>query len=798
MNRNIYWVGPRESDIAACKHLFAGSITLFGSGQGSNISMCSPTENPERVDHNDMKDTSQDYFMREHIFRVLREDPNAVIYFYNGNIYNGLIPYDKDDSSDRQLAACRDRIICLNDPDMMKQWNDKRHFHESLRGKTDLLHIEKVGHAECRYENLRRRFGLTSAPDCRFVVQAPVASGGSGTFILDKYNDDTVYDRSGNGEFLVSVYQEQNVSVNIHAIIYSDDIVLLPPSIQLMREDDFRLMYRGADFIAYRGIDKDLRDRFESDCLKACKVFQAEGYRGVCGIDAILAGGSVHLLELNNRFQSSTGLIDRALADNGMRHVAELNIEAFALPCADPEEKAKLHDLIVDYSNYNFINNDMPHHAKYLHSVLQNEKHVVEVENDGFCVESPSYHDLAHLYRVVFDTNISWVNTEGYPYINENIADPPFSFYRMIVNRNTDVRDNKWLALKLSLMTQGVRITEEAMKKLESGGIRPATNNAVDIVFSDGGEKFVVNAPRDIKFSSLAPYWITVDNNNRLRLHYYNEAKPVDSTGIEILPVDSYSTKLTSNGTPYSDVAYLSTDRLRVHLTNQCRFKREGTGCQFCNMEMTCGDISIEDIREVVEDYCKNNDAVKHFLVGGQSADDDVAIEKLVEVINIIAENSEGNIYAMVLPYSKKIIFRMYHAGLTEIACNIEIFDSELAKKFMPGKGNIDRQQYFDKLEYATTLFSRGSVRSMAVVGLEPRQSLIRGIRDLVNIDVQPMLSIFRPLPGTPLEDLVIPSLRELYDLYYEVEAICAENDLHLGPKCVWCQNNTLSMPYDD
>ena len=90
----------------------------------------------------------------------------------------------------------------------------------------------------------------------------------------------------------------------------------------------------------------------------------------------------------------------------------------------------------------------------------------------------------------------------------------------------------------------------------------------------------------------------------------------------------------------------------------------------------------------------------------------------------------------------------------------------------------------------------RGAVRSMLIVGLEPSDSLKKGIEELTANGIQPILSIFRPLPDTELSHLCAPSMLELYDIYNQSQQICKEHGLLLGPQCVNCQNNTLALPY--
>ncbi len=66
----------------------------------------------------------------------------------------------------------------------------------------------------------------------------------------------------------------------------------------------------------------------------------------------------------------------------------------------------------------------------------------------------------------------------------------------------------------------------------------------------------------------------------------------------------------------------------------------------------------------------------------------------------------------------------------------------------------------------------------------------------LIENGIQPMLSVFRPLQGTALERYLPPKMTALYRLYFAMEKECEAHALHLGPSCLYCQNNTLSMPY--
>lgn len=130
------------------------------------------------------------------------------------------------------------------------------------------------------------------------------------------------------------------------------------------------------------------------------------------------------------------------------------------------------------------------------------------------------------------------------------------------------------------------------------------------------------------------------------------------------------------------------------------------------------------------------------------------------------------------------------------MAFNIEIFDRTLAARYMPGKGLIPLERYMDSLAEATKWLGRsGNVRSMLIIGFDPKETLLEGVRALCEIGVQPMLSVFRPMAGTPLEMMLPPRLDELLEIFKRAADICERYGLRLGPSCPNCQNNTLSLP---
>ena len=82
-------------------------------------------------------------------------------------------------------------------------------------------------------------------------------------------------------------------------------------------------------------------------------------------------------------------------------------------------------------------------------------------------------------------------------------------------------------------------------------------------------------------------------------------------------------------------------------------------------------------------------------------------------------------------------------------------------------------------------------------------------MEELLKIDVQPMLSIFRPMPNTVYRDYMSPQVIDIVKLYEDAEKLCESKVyetesghrdptrvMHLGPDCTPCQNNTVALPY--
>ena len=485
----------------------------------------------------------------------------------------------------------------------------------------------------------------------------------------------------------------------------------------------------------------------------------------------------VFFLEFNPRYQASSFLINMALKNNSTFSLSRMNIMAFN---GDLNIPLDIDSLEIPYSYYKYLFTSDSRHIYYVYYNATPNDYIQEIITDGWQPNIPTEID-AYCFSIIFHTNIASINPDYhcdiYPNINGQV-----NFLNAYLH--TDI------GLKIALLNQGCVIRENAMNYLATKGIvKKAVFNSIDLRLSNG---LPINAPINIKLSELSPFQIQCIDS-KLQLFCYDEV--ISEIDIELQPkwID-YSTQ---NGIPYSRIAYLSTDRLRVKHVPVCVFKQNTeTACKFCNLPEKSAPFKESDFKEVL-DTLLVEPTFRHIMIGGGSGVPEDEADQIIKISKIIRiRNNKIPIYLMSLPPKNMAVLQQYkEAGITEVAFNIEIWDRERAKEIMPGKGYIPLSKYLDMLKKATSLWgTKGNVRTALIVGLDEIDNLFTAIKELSYNGIQPMLSVFRPIPSTKLEMLSPPDNQTLLHIFQEAQKICADNHISLGPSCKDCRNNMLAL----
>lgn len=741
------WVGPREID---CKYdlLFSETICYY-----------SP-KNSTQIRKANIFGSTFNCFIQDKMVDILNVHPEAKFIFYNPRIaYH--IP-----------AFLREHVECLNEKALLDLLNDKIYTRYWIGRYIPVLPSILIDSCNLSFDELEKELCFSE----QYVAQKSKSSGGLGTYILTRENNMLTKLKNEFHElFIVSPYVYNSFAININAIIGQKNIITFPPSLQISVQNAERILYHGADYVALKNLRPQILNKIDSYMNIILDRVKSLGYLGIIGIDFLVTEDEVYFLEINPRYQASSFLINIALKERKCSSLSEMNLISFrenTTLAFDPTQ------LNVNYSFYKYIYTTDAKHLYHVYKTANLNDCIYQIELDGWNAQMPTEKD-AYCYSIIFQTNIASLN-----------LDYRYDLYSNIHGEEPYIKSNlkSEIGLKIALLNQGCVIEPVANVYLQSVGvIKKAVFSAIDFRLSNG---MPINAPVNLKFSELSPF--SIRYNKKLALYYYDEK--LSEITLEMQP--SWGEKYTQNGTPYTRIAYLSTDRLRLKHESVCIYKKSGLGCYFCNVPEKTIDFQWGDFEEVLN-YLLATPSFRHILIGGGSGDPQKEFEQIITITKMIrSKNSEIPIYLMSLPPQNKNLLKAYkEAGITEVAFNIEIWDRKIGNRIMPGKGSIPLEHYLEILKESTRLWGcNGNVRTALIVGLNSTRTLFEATEYLCKNGIQPMFSVFRPMVGTKLESVVPPSNQALLHIYKAVEKICAKYHLEPGPACKECRNNMLAL----
>ena len=754
MKKKTIWIGPRESDTYYSNVPFFRFVTYNGDAVTAPHAFTNQINTRINQYNSNMWNLPQ--FLREELLPYVGY-PDVQFMFYN--------PLQSYMLGEQYLS----QSICCS----------PRHAIEVIRHKgkmrsiaSEYINVVPFVHFS---GNVFPQVVFKEKSDGSYILQKVISSGGYETrkMSLDECTKYTS-ENSSEQEYILSPYLTNAVPINVHMVIFDDDCIVFPPSLQILQESHRHFIYIGADF--HTNFTPNIYNEIINSSQKIADCMRNMGYRGVCGIDYMLTQNKLLFLEVNARFQSSTFLLNRLLLKEQLPSVHELNIMAIE------HEKCPI-DSFTKFDHPQSFFTVMGNHIPNWYSDDNDKlpKVIDTIIRDGFSSKSKTTVD-AYLFRALVNRNLGWLNPDNELNIAPNIHPDSKQWEKEILS-------NSLLKLKISILNQGVRISPNAITAMQKlGYMREGVFQSVDLFFPNG---LVINAPCKTEFSELSPYYIEYSGSSYV-LMYNDELL----TEISFDVVDTYSQRVATNGTLYRQAAFLATDRLRIHHQFRCIFKEQNQGCKFCNIKLKEGNFSLSDVFEIIDFYLQNV-KFNHFLIGGGSGSEMKEIQNIVAIAQHIRKQSSKPIYAMCLPPKNvSVLYDYKNAGINEIGFNIEFFDREIAKKLMPGKGAIPLSQYENAFIEAVKIWnSKGNVRSMMVLGLESLDSFYSGVEWLCTLGVMPIISIFRPMRNMYMKDALPICNEKIKKIYDNLLEITAKYNLKPGPSCIYCQNNTLSMP---
>jgi len=244
---------------------------------------------------------------------------------------------------------------------------------------------------------------------------------------------------------------------------------------------------------------------------------------------------------------------------------------------------------------------------------------------------------------------------------------------------------------------------------------------------------------------------------------------------VEMQRVPDFYRQRTKHGARMGAFSALHDKVLILHPFLGCGFfAMQNRSCRYCLYDSMLNERvpPLRDPLELVEvlqaaEMEREIDTL--YLYNGFSPDPACGLQRLLPVIELLRRHLPGKQIALetVAPQDVQVVDELYAAGVDIFICNLELHEPDSFARLCPGKQEHGGQAAVRQaLQRAVETFPAGSTVSNLIVGLEPSESTMAGVEDLVSSGVVPLLQPFRPLPGTALEDAGLPSLEQLETVF--------------------------------
>ncbi|HUV08942.1 MAG TPA: radical SAM protein, partial [Spirochaetia bacterium] len=237
---------------------------------------------------------------------------------------------------------------------------------------------------------------------------------------------------------------------------------------------------------------------------------------------------------------------------------------------------------------------------------------------------------------------------------------------------------------------------------------------------------------------------------------------------------------------------------------NYCSHFGRHKQCLFCNLVATSKTYDsvlkkkeIDAIGEVASAAWKEG-MVNHVLLTGGCFNYEREVDLVGGIIESIRRQTGlERVPGTVLPSPAKgeAIQRYYDTGIQAIGYSMEIWDELLYGAICPGKSeSTSHREFLHSIERAVKIFGPGNVFGVFVMGLEPRDTFLEGVRALTAVGANIVPFVWSPNPGSRLFGHRAPEAQWYTDVVQEAAEIVAESRVPAGTEnhCYRCDGNSL------
>lgn len=343
--------------------------------------------------------------------------------------------------------------------------------------------------------------------------------------------------------------------------------------------------------------------------------------------------------------------------------------------------------------------------------------------------------------------------------------------------------------LKLELLSEGIDIDDRDTKTL---------NNS-DFLHND----YITTSGIEMNYEDI---YVTVTINKSSKYHLIYDASwkiirdsevIIDNVKFLFPPMYASKKEKLANGNLVTEYVNTHGDRIRIQPIGGC-----ANSCRFCS----CNDKSyikydintLDKAFKIAKEEGKEN--IRHVLISSgtpKQQDYDYMTQVYTYFIKTYKElefdimmsprgfksSKDLNDYKYYIEYLEQI-------GVYGLSINIELYNDEFRKKYIPQKNEIGLQNYIAFLENAVNKLGTKRVRSCIIVGLKPIEDTIKGVELLCQIGCIPVLSPYVPKVRSYQNSKVY--LDTMLKVREQAEKISNKYNVPLGPLCKQCSYNTI------
>jgi len=328
--------------------------------------------------------------------------------------------------------------------------------------------------------------------------------------------------------------------------------------------------------------------------------------------------------------------------------------------------------------------------------------------------------------------------------------------------------------LKVELQSYGLRIPDT--RDIRRGGAGPTGGIHLRILPDSEA-----NIPVVGDFLESSPYYLDQINGE-----YWVFRDEVAVAQVEVMQDAKFYDYKTSNGIPMQKIGLLHCPTtFATTLLQTCDFWTDDRRCKFCGIELTLKDrttVGFKNAKSLVETIllAKGLDGISNIVfTSGVSPDEEKALAKYAEICSEVKRATGLPIQLQIIPPEDlSWLKRLKESGVDALGVHIETFDPSVFEAITPGKARIGLNKYIQTWKEAVNVFGRWQVSTYVLIGMGERlDSVIEGVSLCAEIGVYPFIVPFRPISGTPMEDVSPPKPEVMNYVYTEAAKILSRYD---------------------